>query len=122
MAIIKEDPSKNSGIAICAVRIFNFRCLRAVEAHLKPVTILVGENNAGKTSFLEALHGAIGSGQRQFSDDDIWTNVDEKHAPKDRSITVDLMIRPVGDDLNRLESFPSGSPWLELWGRQEDAN
>lgn len=124
VAKVSKDSITTSGITFVAVRIFNFRCLRAIEARLNPITILVGENNAGKTSFLEALHGAIGSGQRQFSEDDIWTNIDEKHAPKERSITVDLLIRPIGDDLRFLDSFPSGSSWLELWGSgvQQDDN
>lgn len=113
----------SSGITIIAVRIFNFRCLRSIEAKLSPITILVGENNAGKTSFLEAIHGAIGSGQRQFTEDDIWTDLLEKHAPKERAIIVDLLIRPVGKD-KIIDTFPAGSPWLELWGSgvQQDDN
>ena len=124
MAKSQIDSIQNSGIGIIAVRIFNFRCLRTVEARLTPITILVGENNAGKTSFLEALHGAIGSGQRQFTEDDIWTDLKEKNAPKDRSIIVDLLIRAVGDDGKLLGTFPAGSPWLELWGSgvQQDDN
>lgn len=124
MAKNQIDSSNNSGIGIIAVRIFNFRCLRAVEARLYPITILVGENNAGKTSFLEAIHGAIGSGQRQFTEDDIWTDLKEKNAPKERSIIVDLLISAIGDDGKIVETFPAGSPWLELWGSgvQQDEN
>ncbi len=107
---------RNSGLQITAVRILNFRCLRAVEVLLGPTTLLIGENNAGKTSFLEALHAAIGSGVRQFSEDDLWTDLKEKHPPKDRAIFVDLLIRPVDKDGKLTKIFPEGSPWLELWG------
>lgn len=119
-----EASKKNSGISITSVRIFHFRCLRAIEARLHPVTILVGENNSGKTSFLEALHGAVGSGQRQFSEDDIWTDINEKGPPRERQIIVDLLISAVNDDGNTLSTFPDGSPWLELWGSgvQQDDN
>ena len=80
----------HSGILVLQVRICNFRCLRSVEAPLGSTTLLIGENNAGKTSFLEALYAAIGSGPRQFTEDDIWTDTSEKHPPKDRSIIVNL--------------------------------
>lgn len=80
------------------------------------MTLLIGENNAGKTSFLESLHAAVGSGVRQFSEDDIWTALEESHPPRERSITVDLLIRPVGEKGNVADVFPGGSPWLELWG------
>lgn len=119
------DDQFSSGIGIIAVRIFNFRCLRAVEACLHPITILVGENNAGKTSFLEAIHGAIGSGQRQFTEDDIWTDVNENRPPKDRSIIVDLLIRPIEKEGKLSVNFPEGSSWLELWGNgvvQDDSD
>jgi putative ATP-dependent endonuclease of OLD family len=89
---------RNSGIQITDVRILNFRCLRAVEISLGLTTLLIGENNAGKTSFLEAFHAAIGSGIRQFSEDDLWADLKEKQPPRDRSIIVDLLIRPVNQD------------------------
>lgn len=124
---VKEEPSpqvsqpvdttvRESGIQITAVRILNFRCLRAIEVSLGPTTLLIGENNAGKTSFLEALHAAIGNGIRQFSEDDLWTDLKEKHPPRDRSIIVDLLIRPVDADAEIQGIFPEGSAWLELWG------
>jgi putative ATP-dependent endonuclease of OLD family len=112
----KSVAIRNSGLQITAVRIFNFRCLRAAEVFLGPMTLLIGENNAGKTSFLESLHAAIGSGVRQFSEDDIWTALEESHPPKDRSIIVDLLIRPVDDKGKLADIFAGGSPWLELWG------
>lgn len=125
--LVKEEPPpecskavdatvRNSGLQITAVRILNFRCLRSVEVSLGPTTLLVGENNAGKTSFLEAIHAAIGSGIRQFSEDDLWTDLEERHPPRDRSIVVDLLIRPVDDDGAIQDIFPEGSAWLELWG------
>lgn len=35
------------------------------------LTVLIGRNNSGKTSFLNALFAAIGAGQRIISNDDI---------------------------------------------------
>jgi len=109
-------PRKTSGVIITTVRVINFRCLPAVEFPLGPTTVLIGENNAGKTSFLEALHAAVGAGQRHFSEEDIWLDAGERHAPKDRSIIVDVLIRPVDDNKQIIDAFPTGSPWLELWG------
>ncbi|MCI0627229.1 MAG: DUF2813 domain-containing protein [Acidobacteria bacterium] len=37
------------------VRIKNFRCFRDVEVELDKTTVLIGENNSGKTSFLDAI-------------------------------------------------------------------
>ena len=112
-----RDPSKkSSGVVAAMVRVLNFRCLRAVEVALSPTTVLIGENNAGKTSFLDALHAAIGVGQRHFSEEDIWLDADDGKAPKDRTIIVDILFRPVNDDGRTIETFPTGSPWLELWG------
>ncbi len=108
--------NKSSGVIIAMVRLLNFRCLREVEVALSPTTVLIGENNAGKTSFLEALHAAIGVGQRHFSEEDIWLDTDEGTAPRDRSVIVDVLFRPVDDDNKLIETFPAGSPWLELWG------
>jgi len=116
---------KISGILITTIRVFNFRCLQVVELPLGQTTILIGENNAGKTSLLEALHAAIGAGQRHFSPDDVWLDNGEGHAPHERSIIVDLLIRPVNERNEFIDSFPEGSPWLELWGigiQQDDSD
>lgn len=41
------------------IRIKNFRCLADVEMPVDDTTILIGENNAGKTALLEALRKAL---------------------------------------------------------------
>jgi predicted ATPase len=38
------------------VRIQNFKCLRDVTVELGPFTVLIGPNDTGKTSFLQAIH------------------------------------------------------------------
>jgi putative ATP-dependent endonuclease of OLD family len=109
-APVASTAKKASGIIIAMVRVMNFRCLQEVEIPLGATTVLIGENNAGKSSFLEALHAAIGNGQRHFSEEDIWLDTTEKHAPKTRSVIVDTLIRPVDDDNRFVDTFPSGSP------------
>jgi hypothetical protein len=37
------------------IRVRDFKCLRDVEVQLGPLTVLIGKNDTGKTSFLEAL-------------------------------------------------------------------
>lgn len=103
-------------ITICKVRVRNFRSLRQVEVRLSPMTVLIGENNAGKTSFLDAIFAAIGNGNRHLSEEDIYLTADESKPPRNRQIVVDLLIRPIDHDGKILDAFPSGSPWLVLWG------
>src|SRR5262245_11730403 len=105
-----------SGIFIAEARIRNYRCLRFVDVQLDPLTILIGQNNSGKTSILEALFAAIGFGQRGILNDDIYLAKSEITAQKDRPVTIDLLIRPTDDQGRTTDVFPSGSPWLELWG------
>jgi putative ATP-dependent endonuclease of the OLD family len=105
-----------SGIAVREVRIRNYRCLRSVDVELDHLTVLIGQNNAGKTSFLTALFSAIGAGQRSISADDVFLQKNEVSAPKDRQIAIDILIRPTGLEGENVEVFPQGSPWLELWG------
>lgn len=40
----------------------NFRCFRKIEARLAPLTLLVGENSTGKTSFLALMRALLDSG------------------------------------------------------------
>ncbi|MDX9723455.1 MAG: AAA family ATPase [Myxococcota bacterium] len=57
------------GLRLAAVRIENFKSLRDVALAIEPeTTVLIGENNSGKTSFLEALDVAFGRRQAQLTD------------------------------------------------------
>ena len=105
-----------SGIVVTEVRVRNYRCLRSVDVALDFLTVLIGQNNAGKTSFLNALFAAIGAGQRVISSDDVFLQKTEVSAPKDRVIAIDLLVRPTDDQGKIIDVFPQGSPWLELWG------
>jgi len=107
---------KSSGITIREVRIRNFRCLRSVNVVIDDLTVLIGENNSGKTSFLNALYAAIGVGQRVITEEDIFLAKGESKLPQARAITIDVMIRPVDNTGKLSDNFPVGSPWLELWG------
>jgi putative ATP-dependent endonuclease of OLD family len=109
------EPS-SSGISIKEVRIRHFRCLRSVDVELEALTVLIGQNNSGKTSFLNALFAAIGAGQRTISSDDIFLSKNEVSAPKSRAVVVDILIRPTDEQGRVTDVFPQGSAWLELWG------
>ncbi len=106
--------SQDSGITITEVRIRFFRSLKEVNVSLDWLTVLIGENNSGKTSFLDALSAAIGAGQRVISERDVFLAPSEKIAPNDREIIIDLLIRPTdnkGDIINSFSEY-----WVELWG------
>jgi putative ATP-dependent endonuclease of the OLD family len=106
---------ERSGIMIAEVRILNFRSLQNISVNLDWLTMLIGENNSGKTSFLDALFLSIGAGRRTVSVEDIFLAPTEKKVPKDRAAIIDVIIRPTdGEDI--VETFPEGSYWIELWG------
>lgn len=109
--------NENDGIRICTVRVANFRSLENVELDLGAMTILVGANNSGKTSFLDALNLALGIGRRPYGQDDILTSATERQPPRTRRAVVDILIRPVDDDGNLADVFPEGSFWTNLWGQ-----
>lgn len=104
------------GIRLIEVRVRNFRSLKLARLLLDDLTVLIGENNAGKTSLLEALNLAIGQGRRGNLAEDIYLAADELQAPKDRAAIVDLLIRPTDETGKILDNFPLKSPWLALWG------
>jgi putative ATP-dependent endonuclease of the OLD family len=108
--------SQESGIRIVEVRVRNFRSLKQVDVNLAPITILIGENNSGKTSFLEALHAAIGLGRRNIVVEDIYLAPGEYKVPKERAVTIDILIRPVNAQGGIIDAFPADSFWLGLWG------
>ena len=106
----------SSGIAIVAARVRDFRSLANIEVELNDLTVLIGANNAGKTSFLDALFSAIGAGRKSLGVDDVRLATGESVAPKTREVIIDLMIRPVGTDGKVIDSYPAGSYWTNLWG------
>jgi putative ATP-dependent endonuclease of the OLD family len=113
----------SSGIRICEVRIRNFRSLKFVNVELDRTTILIGENNSGKTSFLEALVSAIGGLRQGLTADDIFLESGESSIPKDRHIIVDVLVRPTNGDGKRIDYFPAGGYWTQAFGsgiRQDD--
>ena len=52
---------KGSGKAITTVQVSNYRSVSNIEVELNDLTVLIGANNAGKTSFLGAIFAAIGT-------------------------------------------------------------
>lgn len=100
--------SSRSGIRVDAVRIANFRSLRNVEVGLGDIVLLVGMNNAGKTSFLKALHLALGADRRTILPDDFF--VDQEGVAADR-ILIDVRLVPVGADGQRSKKFDQ--TWID---------
>ena len=106
----------SSGMKLTDVRISNFRALKNIEVELDDLTVLIGSNNAGKTSFLDALFAAIGAGRKLLGQDDVRLEPGEAFPPKERQVVIDLRIRPLQDDGSIAEVFPEGSFWTGLWG------
>jgi len=85
-------------IYIEKVRIKNFRSLKEIEVELSPdVTVLIGPNNSGKTSFLKALNLAFSGDRRQVSTDDLFIGGDGKGTGS-QEILIDIKIVPKTED------------------------
>lgn len=106
----------SSGVNISCVRVSNFRSIKDVEVSLDNLTLLIGANNVGKTSFLDALQAAIGATRRPLGKEDIHLDEGETDAPKDRKAVIDILILPTDDQGVIAEKFPLGSFWTNLWG------
>jgi hypothetical protein len=72
--------TKDSGVFIKQIRIRHFRCFRSIDVELDSLTVRIRQNNAGKTSFLNALFAATGAGQRIISNDDIYQRINDPPA------------------------------------------
>lgn len=107
---------ESSRVRITDVRVSNFRSIRNIQVQLDELTVLVGANNAGKTSFLDALYAAIGSGRKLLGQNDIHLEPGEALPPQDRKSVIDVKLRPVETDGTIGETFPAGSYWTSLWG------
>ena len=73
------------GIRLTRVRIQNFRCIRDLTLDLHETTVLIGENNSGKTAVLKAIELGLsrprGPGNRVFDEYD-YRLPDAKAAPE----------------------------------------
>lgn len=91
-------------ILIDKVRIHNFRSLSKCTVNLTPITLLMGANNSGKTSFLKALHIALGVGTKRISAEDFYISLHEEKVT-DKEIFIDVHMIPVDDNYKRVDSF-----------------
>src|SRR5437870_666694 len=97
-AVARQRGAVRDGIRLIELRVRNFRSLKAVDIKLDRITMLIGANNSGKTSLLEAMSAAMSVGRRVITEDDVYLDSDEIKAPKDRAITIDTLIRPTDQD------------------------
>jgi putative ATP-dependent endonuclease of OLD family len=101
-------PQQSSGIRVDAVRIRHFRSLKNVEVSLGDTSLLVGMNNAGKTSFLRALHLALGADRRLIAAEDFFIDQAGNQASE---ILIDVRIIPIGAHGERVNRFPNA--WVD---------
>ena len=91
---------------LTTVRIRNFRCIEDLTVDLDQTTILIGENNSGKTAFLEAIRTCLerlrGRGRGPFNEYDY-------HLPDDDSVPADAA--PIKIDLAFAET--EAEPWSD---------
>ena len=92
------------------VTIRNFRCIRELSLDLDETTILIGENNTGKTAVLEAVRSCLerlrGRGRRQFGEYD-YRLAHEAASPTDAD--------PIDIELAFVES--DTEPWADEVGQ-----
>ncbi len=98
------------------ITIKNFRCLRDVSVPLKPLTVLIGENDTGKSTFLEAVHFRGGSTETRFLPLDHWQgrSVDEPFIHFETPGEFPFIVTPQGRGTGRdaavkiIEASPDG--------------
>lgn len=96
-------------IQMDVVRICGFRGISNLEIFFPRVTVLLGQNNAGKTSVIKALQLALGDYARHLSDEDFHIGKGDKRYEK---ITVDLRFIALNADGVRTDHFS------EAWQRE----
>jgi len=83
------------GILLDTVRISGFRGISNLEMTLSKVTVLLGENNAGKTSVIKALQLALGDYSRFLSDEDFHIN---QNTSDQKQIIIDVRFIPFEEE------------------------
>jgi len=88
------------GILLKQIRVHGFRGLDNIEVDFEPTTVLVGTNNAGKTTLLKALQLAL-SNSFQITDDDFFFS----DAINRNEIIIDLLFISVDEHNVQLPEF-----------------
>jgi len=83
------------GILLDTVRISGFRGISNLEMTLSKVTVLLGQNNAGKTSVIKALQLALGDYSRFLSDEDFHIN---QNISDQKQIIIDVRFIPFEEE------------------------
>ncbi len=99
-------------IMVEEVRVRNFRSHWDTRVKLTPLTLLVGANNAGKTSFLRAIGIALGGDRRFVSKEDLHIGADGSENDE-RWFEIDLKIVPIPGI-----TFAGG--WEEVFGQSRN--
>lgn len=91
---------------LTTVKIRNFRCIKDLGVDLDETTVLIGENNSGKTAFLDAVRIPLerlrGRGRGPFDEYDY-------HLPDDAATPMDAA--PIEIELSFAET--ASEPWTE---------
>jgi len=109
-AASKKEPSPAildlaDRLLLDAVRVQDFRAISHLYVELGTLTVLVGENNVGKTSFLQALDTAIGS--RRALEEDLFVAAD---GTRTTAFVIDARISPrTGEDFDEVTSERIGA-------------
>jgi len=88
------------GILLKQLRVHGFRGLDNLEIDFDPTTVLVGTNNAGKTTLLKSLQLAL-SNSFQITDDDFFFSDDVN---RDK-IIIDLLFISINEEGNQIPEF-----------------
>lgn len=88
------------GIRLQSVRVKGFRGFRNIEVDFENTTVLVGTNNAGKTTLLKALQLALTNSHFISNDDFFYC---EEHI--DDTIIIDVLFVPLDEDGNVTDQF-----------------
>lgn len=80
---------------IQSVRLRNYRSFADCTVPLRRSSVIIGANNVGKTSLLEAIESVLGIGRRGYglTEDDL-----SRDAPDGAEILIDITIKPDVDD------------------------
>lgn len=90
---------------ITRVDIHNYRCLRQVTVDLAPLTVMVGPNSSGKSSFLDALNPSV---DRNVLRNNAWQ--------RDATVQVSVRLKGHGKDIAYWHYVPntSKSPFTKI--------